>query len=135
MVDRSLWRNRRLQVVVAVVVLAAAGVGTGLALSGGGDPARLHAVSTAQAAVLAARSCDTLGAVRDLIDADGPAERVRALLRTAVSDATTAAFSDPRWVSLASNTQLMQMAIDNDNADAARQSVLGVQAECGRINK
>lgn len=129
--------RRRWQILgAAVLLIGVAGSVLALTLTGSrrSAAAHPHLVSSAQARALAARACTGLDAAHDLITADGRADRVRELIATAVRDSSQAAYSDPRWVLLASNAQLLQLAIDKDSGPAAAQAMIAVGAQCARAS-
>lgn len=95
---------------VAGAVCVAIAVPTGFVLAGGGPPAPC------------ARVTAFVEAVRRNASRDDAFE--------ALDDATDAARSDPRWLQLASGLQALRVALEADDADAARTGIDTVRAAC-----
>jgi hypothetical protein len=135
-----LTRSRRL-VVAAVAAAGVAVLGVVFAVvsasnggSGNARGSKPRAVPTARAATLAVEACAKLAQVQRLVDVNGSADTVRALLREAAGEATIAAFSDPRWVQLDSFTQLLRDSFETDDAPGAAEAIAGVRRACAPIN-
>jgi len=121
--------RRRLLLAVALASVVAAGTLAYLLASSPSTPAP---VSAAQATAAAADSCRQLAAFDELVRANAPLDQVNAALKRATDRARTAARGDARWQALAGGTQSLRIALDANDARAARVGIDVVRAECRR---
>lgn len=81
---------------------------------------------------LATQACRTVGVFRQQVAANARADRVFALLDGATASAKKAAARDPAWVPLAGGIQAVRLALDKDDAHAARLGMAVVATNCAR---
>lgn len=89
-------------------------------------------VSPRQAQAAATESCRSLARFEELVRLNAPVDQVQEVLDAAVRRAEVAARGEPRWLALAGGAQSVQLALDADDARAARVGIDVVRAECRR---
>ncbi len=119
--------QRRLLLVLAAVVVAGLAAATYLLAR---EPAGQPSVPTEQAQARAVGSCRELAHFDELIRSNASSTEVRAVLDRAVRQARVAAAADPIWLSLAGGAQSLQLALDADDARAARVGIDVVRSAC-----
>lgn len=122
---RALARRQAL-VGALVVGLCAAGAGIVLTSRTGADPP----LDPGQATGAAASACGDLQRFEELVRVNAPAKDVRAVLARAVRSSRLAADSDPVHLSLAGGAQSLQLALEADDARAARVGIDVVRSAC-----
>ncbi|MHB8340174.1 MAG: hypothetical protein ACYDB7_03245 [Mycobacteriales bacterium] len=108
--------RRRWVFVPLVVVALGAAVSASLAAAGVFDSSsRTTPPPAVDPQLAAATACADLARVKELVLANGPADRVLSLLAVAARQATSAALTDPRWLQLASGAQELRDGVRQDN--------------------
>ena len=125
-------RRSRVAVLLAVLVVAG-GAATAVVLLAR-EPARPEPVSAAEAAPAARASCDAMTTFEQLVTANADLDRVRDALGTAERQAERAARGDATYLALAGGVQSVRLALDADDARAARVGIDVVRAECRRLS-
>src|SRR3954453_5023789 len=110
-------RRRRRVVVVAAAVVVAAIAGTAIVLLAGRDssPAK---VTPQQAEEAARSSCAAAVELERLVGRNAGLDDVRRALRTAETEADTAAHGDTRWLALDGGVKSVRIGIDSNDARA-----------------
>lgn len=97
---------------------------------GGDEGGALPPVDIAEGERSARTACRHLATFEQLVVDNARSDRVKDELRLADEAATAAVEADPRWRSLASGTDALEVAIDDDDAAAARVGIDVVRAQC-----
>lgn len=122
---------RRKAVLTGVaVVLVVAGVFAGVRWLTHDDDAGVGPVRPAVAEAEARRACRAFARFEALVADNAPSNEVYQALDEAHAAAHDAADDDPRWRSLASGTEALDVAFRRDNARAARIGVDVVRGQC-----
>lgn len=115
---------------MAALVAAAVVAGWFLFVRDDGGDGGAPPLDVARGERAARTACRHLAAFEQLVVDNARSDRVGDELRRADEAATTAVDADPRWRSLASGTDALVVAIEDDDAAAARVGIDVVRAQC-----
>ena len=127
--------RRRTRLLVAGAALAAGAATATTAVLLAREPTELPPVSPAQASAAAQSACTEMTRFEQLVRANAPLDRVRERLGAAERQARTASRGDAAWLALAGGVQSVRLALDADDARAARVGIDVVRSECRRLEQ
>ncbi len=93
------------------------------------------ALTPEQARSAAARACEQVRLVEQLVGANADTDQVFAALEIAEREAGAAAEGDPRWLGLSGGVQSLAIAFRADDPRVARTGIDVVRAECSRLGQ